>query len=123
MSRQNEPTPNDVGDVVLIYYQDEPSVYARIESIVPDVKRDWYQVTFLMLTIPPQTATWILRHEYINGTPFTMGGQPLRIETVQPVEAVDVVESPQGEDPDAGSKGARPEGPAKVIPLHRKPRG
>lgn len=120
MSRENEPTLNGVGDVVLIYYQDEPSVYARIEAVVPDVKRDWYQVTLLMLTIPPQTATWILREEYFNGTPFTMGGQPLRIEAVQAVEAV---EPPEDRDQDTGRDRTRSEGPAKVIPLHRKPRG
>jgi len=120
MSRQNEPTMNGVGDVVLIYYQDEPSVYARIEDIVPDVKKDWYQVTLLMLTIPAQTATWILREAYVNGTPFTMGGQPLRIEGVQRVEAV---EPSEDEDPEEPGESVRTEGPAKVIPLHRKPRG
>ncbi|MGD8387940.1 MAG: hypothetical protein PVG49_12425 [Desulfobacteraceae bacterium] len=120
MSRQNEPEMNGVGDVVLIYYQDEPSVYARIEDIAPDVKKDWYQVTLLMLTIPPQTATWILREAYINGTPFTMGGQPLRIESVQRVEP----EKPSEEE-EQGAEGERErnEGPAKVIPLHRKPTG
>ena len=30
---------NREGDVVLIYYQDEPSVYARIEFIEPMSKR------------------------------------------------------------------------------------
>ena len=123
MSRENEPKLNGVGDVVLIYYQDEPSVYARIEAVVPDVKRDWYQVTLLMLTIPPQTATWILREEYFNGTPFTMGGQPLRIEAVQAVQAVETVEPPEGRGEDTGKERMRSEGPGKVIPLHRKPRG
>lgn len=115
MSYENEPTQNAVGDVVLIYYQDEASVYARIEAIVPDVKKGWYQVTLLMLTIPPQTATWVLREEYFNGTPFTMGGQPLRIE------AVERVETPHGEEQDTESEGARSKGPAKVIPLRRRP--
>ena len=39
------------GDLVLIYFQDNPPVYARIESIEADVKKDWYRVNFLFLTI------------------------------------------------------------------------
>ena len=62
------------GDIVLVYYQDQPTMYARIETIEPDIKKDWYHVTLLLLTIPAQTITWILREEYINGSPFTMGG-------------------------------------------------
>ncbi len=100
---------------MLIYYQDAPSVYARIEAIEPDVKKDWYQVTLLMLTIPAQTATWILREEYVNGAPFTMGGQPLRIEGVEraapPAETA--VKSPAPGEP-------RPDASPKVIPLHKK---
>jgi hypothetical protein len=71
------------GDLVLIHYQETPTVYARIESIEPDVKKDWYRVGLLLLTIPAQTATWILREEYINGTSFTMGGESMRLEEVK----------------------------------------
>ena len=60
------------GDIVLIYYQDKPTLYARIEAIEFDIKKDWYQVTLLLLSIPIQMVTWILREEYINGTVFTM---------------------------------------------------
>ena len=74
---------NQEGDVVLIHYQDKPMTYARIEVIEPDVKKDWYQVTLLFLTIPLQTVTWILREAYIRGEPFTMGGQPVRLERVE----------------------------------------
>jgi len=61
--------------VVLIYYQDKPAGYARIEAIEPDIKKDWYQITLLLLSIPARTVTWILREEYINGAAFTIGGQ------------------------------------------------
>jgi len=67
----------------LIHYQDQPVAYARIEEINPDIKKDWYQVTLLLLTIPAQSVTWILRDEYIHGTPFTMGGQTMRLEEVK----------------------------------------
>ena len=76
---------NIEGDVVLIYFQEHPTMYARVEAIEPDVKKDWYQVTLLLLTIPPQNVTWILREEYFNGTPFTMGGNAMRIEEVKPI--------------------------------------
>jgi len=74
------------GDIVLVYYQDQPALFARIESIDPDVKRDWFQVTLLLLTIPTQTVTWILRREYIDGSPFTMGGRPMKLEEVKRVK-------------------------------------
>ncbi len=70
---------NQVGEIILVYYQDKPATYARIEAIEPDVKKDWYQVTLLLLTFPAQTVTWILREEYISGDSFTMGGQPMRL--------------------------------------------
>jgi hypothetical protein len=106
---------NQEGDVVLIYYQDKPSVYARIESIVPDIKKDWYQVTLLMLTIPAQATTWILREEYINGTPYTMGGQPLRIEKVEKIELESLEETDQLKDRNEDKKGS-----PKVIPIRPK---
>ena len=71
------------GEVILIYYQDQPTVYARIESIETDIKRGWYQVTLLLLTVPAQTVTWILRESYIDGEPFTMGDIPVRLEEVK----------------------------------------
>lgn len=71
--------------MILIYYQDQPALYARIEGIEPDIKKDWYHVTLLMLTIPTQTVTWILREAYIDGAPFTMGGRPMRLEGVERV--------------------------------------
>lgn len=75
-----------VGDLVLVYVEETPSFYGRIEKIEPDVKPGWYQVTFLFLGIPARTVVWILREEYIDGAPFTMGGNPLRIELVPPLQ-------------------------------------
>ena len=70
------------GDLVLIYFQDQPTVFSRIESIEPDIKKNWYHVTLLMLTIPVQTVTWIIRDIYIDGEPFTMGGKNVRLEKI-----------------------------------------
>lgn len=68
-----------VGDLVLIYYMGKPSVYARIETIEPDIKEGWYQVELLVLSIPAQIVRWILRREYLDGTTFTMKGIPIRL--------------------------------------------
>lgn len=81
-----EENINQEGDVVLVHHEDKPALYARIEAIGPDVKKDWFQVTLLLLTLPAQTVTWILREEYINGAPFTMGGQAMRLEKVKQIK-------------------------------------
>jgi len=59
-------------DIVLIYLEDEPIAFARIEQISPDAKKDWYHVKLLMLQVPVQVTTWILRDIYINGQAFTI---------------------------------------------------
>ena len=107
---------NCEGDLVLIHHQDKPALYARIEEIKPDIKKDWYQVMLLLLTIPAQTVTWILREEYINGTTFTMGGQPMRLGEVKRI-------SVEKQSENAGSaKGEQgTEKPAKVIPFKSNP--
>jgi hypothetical protein len=71
-----------INDVVLIYFEDNPVAFARIEDITADYKPDWYHVTLLMLQLPLQTVTWILRDVYIEGESFTMGGKKMRIEKV-----------------------------------------
>ena len=73
-------------DIVLIYFEENPLVFARIENILPDAKPNWYHVTFLLLQVPPQVVTWILRDVYINGETFTMDGKQMRLELVEPPE-------------------------------------
>jgi len=110
-----DPTANREGDVVLIHYQEHPVAYARIEGIKPDIKRDWYQVTLLLLTLPAQIVTWILREEYISGASFTMGGQSVKLE---PVKRAVPGRAPEG--------GGRPKGPktpekaSKVIAFKKQ---
>ena len=72
----------DVNDVVLLHIDEKPAAFARIERIEPDQKPGWYHVTLLLLQIPLQTVTWILRDGYIEGEPYTMGGRPMRLEPV-----------------------------------------
>lgn len=78
-------------DVVLIYFEDQPLLFARIEDISPDIKKDWYHVKLLLFQIPLQVVTWILRDIYIDGQEFTLQGKKMRLEPVvcpeQPPEA------------------------------------
>ncbi len=102
-------------DLVLIYFEDNPLSFARIEDIQPDAKRDWYHVKLLLLQIPPQLVTWILRDVYVNGTEFTMNGQRMRIEKVAvPVEPKPPEAEEEPKKPDADLKTG---GKSKVISL------
>jgi hypothetical protein len=106
--KKNMPTENDL---ILIYYEDNPLSFARIENILPDSKPDWYHVKLLLLQIPPQLVTWILRDVYIDGNEFTMNGKRMRLEKVV---VPDVPESPESIGPQNETDGA---GTAKVISL------
>ncbi len=86
-------------DIVLIYFEDQPTVFARIEDISPDVKKDWYLVKLLILQIeqPLHTITWILRDCYIDGDEFTMDGKKIRLERVVSPEG-DLLDQSQSKD-------------------------
>ena len=96
-------------DIVLIYYEENPLAFARIESILPDARPDWYHVKLLLLQVPPQVVTWILRDIYINGEPFTMDDKQMRLELVESPEPE--TENPKQDlpvkkDPKAETKGS-----------------
>lgn len=69
-------------DVVLVYIENNPTFFARIEDISPDIKKGWWRVRLLILQIPLMVTTWILDDDQIRGADFTMGGTPIRIEKV-----------------------------------------
>lgn len=73
----------NVNDVVLLYLEDSPVSFARVEDIRPDVKKDWFQIKLLMLQIPMTVVTWILKDDYINGGSFNMGGKKMKLEKVE----------------------------------------
>ena len=103
-------------DIVLVYFEDRPLTFARIESILPDSKKDWYHVELLMLQVPLQLVSWILRDVYINGETFTMNGKKMRLELVEKPKT----SSPQDETREnAESSGPGDSRPAsgKVISL------
>ena len=108
-------------DIVLIYFEDQPLSFARIEAILPDHKPDWYHVKLLMLQVPLQVVTWILRDRYIAGDEFTMNGKRMRLERVvcpdPPAADADARKSPN-EDAPVTTKDAN----ATVISLTDKRR-
>ena len=98
-------------DIVLIYFEDNPLSFARIEAISPDIKPDWYHVKLLVLQVPLQVITWILRDVYINGEAFTMGGKKMRLEKIV---------CPPEEIPEVNEEKPAPQkspGHAKIISL------
>jgi hypothetical protein len=97
-----------VNDLVLVHLDHKPAFYARINDINPDVKKGWYQVELLVLTLPAQNLVWILETGHLEGEEFTMGGRPVRLVLVPPKPM------PQPEIPGPENKG-------KVIPLVRRP--
>jgi hypothetical protein len=100
-------------DVVLIYFEDKPLTFARIEDISPDMKRDWYHVKLLILQVPLQVVTWILRTAYIDGDEFTMEGKRIRMESVV---CPDEPKKPE-EKPEEKKEMPKPSGGAKIISL------
>ena len=105
-------------DVVLIYFEDQPLAFARIEAITPDHKPGWYHTKLLLLQLPLQPVTWILRDVYIDGEEFTMGGKRMRLEPV-------VCPEPSEEESEKQPENA-PQGPSSndnVIPLVRAKKG
>ncbi|HNY63920.1 MAG TPA: hypothetical protein PKM41_00675 [Deltaproteobacteria bacterium] len=93
-----------------IYFENKPSVYARIEMITADIKPHWYQVRLLFLSFPPQETTWILREEYLDGADFTMKDIPIRIVPLA---------GPGGEAPPARGLPPRKSGPGDLLSLDR----
>jgi hypothetical protein len=109
------------GDLVLVYMDNNPAFFARVEDITPDYKPQWYQVKLLVLQIPLMVITWILRRAYIDGDEFTMGGRPVRVaKVVSPEEVAEAVESKSQEPaatPDPTPEAGGPPKRAKVLSL------
>jgi len=110
-----------INDVILIYYEENPVVFARIEDISADYKKDWYHVKLLMLQLPLQTVTWILRDIYIEGETFTMGGKKMRLELVEAPEETNDSSDEENEDDDVvvlkPQQGKRPNNDKPLKPV------
>ena len=104
-------------DLVLIYMEDMPLSYARIENIMADSKPDWYHVRLLMLQVPLQIVTWILKDVYINGAEFTMQGKRMRLEKVVVPQEPHEPDHEEEKKDAAASKKKKDTGRGKVISL------
>jgi hypothetical protein len=102
-------------DLVLIYLEDKPLAFARIESILPDSKKDWYHVRLLLLQIPLQVVTWILKDVYISGSEFTMNGKRMRLEKIESPVEPETSDSPGNKETE--KEASRNDKGAKVISL------
>jgi len=79
-------------DLLLIYVENKPSSFARVEKIYADAKPNWWRVKLLVLQVPVFTATWILDNDQIRGGEFTINGVPMRIEIVKiPKESAEAI--------------------------------
>ena len=105
-----------IHDIVLIYFEDKPLVFARVEGITPDVKAGWYAIKLLLLQVPLQVVTWILRDVYINGDEFTMNGKRMRLEKVAAPAEMEVAGETAVKDKAEKEKPGE-KGRAKVISL------
>jgi hypothetical protein len=111
------------GDVVLIHYREQPASFARVEAIRSHERSGWFYCDLLILAVPTQPVTWILQQHQIDGTPFTMGGEGVRLERLPDLGSAHVrsiaqeesrKNAPVGSKPAA--KGARAN-PGKVVSL------
>ena len=85
-------------DLILVNVHGEPAFFARVEKIVPDMKKKWWQVTLLILQLPVQKMTWTIDDNQIRGEEFTMGGVPIRLEIVEvPADDEPVMDKKQEE--------------------------
>ncbi len=94
-------------DIVMIYFEGKPMSYARIEEILPDSKPDWYHVKLMLLLIPLQVVTWILRDIYLNGDEFTMNGKKMRLERITCPEAFKTPDLPESIEEKSEKKSAK----------------
>jgi hypothetical protein len=106
-----------MGDLVLIHFEDKPMSFARVEDIQPDNKPGWFHIKLLMLQVPVQVVSWILRDVYIEGDEFTMNGNRMRLEKVVNPEVLGMPEEVPSEETIAAEGPAAKPGSAKVISL------
>jgi len=69
-------------EVLMVYFQQQPSFFMRVERVDADLKKGWWRLHFITLTIPIEAVTWILDEVQMRDEGFTMDGQPVRLERV-----------------------------------------
>ena len=69
-------------DVCLMYVNGLPTNFIRIESIVPDVKPGWYEVSFVELVLPLQTIKWKIDTGHLAGETIHMKGTKFNFQYI-----------------------------------------
>ncbi|MDZ7264907.1 MAG: hypothetical protein ONB16_10010 [candidate division KSB1 bacterium] len=115
MKKNNDRTVFEK-DLILVYIENRPAFFARIEKITPDHKRGWWRLQLLVLQVPLLVTTWILDEEQIRGADFTMGGTPVRIEKVIPPAELAV---PEPVEETSAPSSQADKGPARILTLNR----
>lgn len=110
MTNSFKPEKTYVNDIVIVHKEENPQFFARVEDISEDIKPGWFHLKLLVLTIPVQEVTWILKDIYIDGTEFSMEGNKMRIEKVIPPSK----NKPQEEETTTTPE-AKKDDPGKVI--------
>ncbi len=107
------------GDIVLIHQGGKPMIHARVEEILADHKPGWWHLRLLILAVPTQELTWILREEYIDGDEFTMGGVAMMLKRLAPPRPAEPpAQEPRETPSQAEAQTTEPApGPAKVLSL------
>lgn len=95
------------GDVILVGM---PSglFYGLVQSIDKNIKKDWYNLNFKLLVMPPADMTWILRIPQMTGEIFTIN------EAEHFIIAVDMLRRDKVAD---GSRLEHEETPVKHLTL------
>ena len=103
------------GDVVLIVTENPRSfIYAMVQGFERDATRrdEWWRVSLLFLTVPPQLAEWTLRREQFTGQEvFTMGGDKRFVKAVD----LSAVQPPSPGTPPEETGRKRPKPELKLV--------
>ena len=73
------------GEVVLIHLNCSPAYFARVDRIEPDLKDGWWKLELLLLALPAERITWVIREEHMAGAQFMIAETLIRIEQVPPI--------------------------------------
>ena len=97
MSHQSNPyeTPFKEGEVLLVFFQDEPAFFIRVENILADKKKGWWHTQFITLTLPINEMSWILSDDHIRGSEFKMQNNPVRLKRITGTH-LDTMQPPEG---------------------------
>lgn len=70
-------------DVCIIYVNDLPQGFIRIESIEPDSKPSWYNVQFIELLFPLRVTKWKIDEEHLKGADINMKGFKFNLQLLE----------------------------------------